>query len=99
MENNVHFLKVSERNDTWVKAMRAIEEAFSCASALPEYPENNALLLELQDMAEGLKTRLVAYAKTTDKHMMVRIHQMDVILGGGLNENTRNQPVEKLCPL
>lgn len=77
--------EVEKRNETFLEAVKHLIAARDKAMELPEYCENMAIIHELNDMLDNVKTRLLSHAKTCDKGMMTRIHQIDALLGGGRN--------------
>lgn len=74
------FLEVEKRNESFLASVKHLECALREAEKFPEYPEHNMLVQELLELREGLITRMLSYVKTTDKGMMVRIHQLQIAM-------------------
>lgn len=71
--------EVQRRNEAFVGAVKHLHEAQKLVNSMVEYPEMNALALEIEDALTGAKTRITSMAKTSDKNLMIRVHQIDSI--------------------
>jgi hypothetical protein len=71
--------EVKNRNEAWIGAVKHVREAQKLLNSMIEYPEMNALALELEDAVSGAKTRITSMAKTSDKNLLIRVHQIDSI--------------------
>lgn len=85
MSNN--YDEVKHRNETFIEAIEKLNDVYKIVNSLPEYPEFNILFQSLKDMEENFRDRLVSTAKTTDKNLIIRLHQFDTLLGGGGGSN------------
>lgn len=70
------------RNNTFIAAVHLLKSAKGMCEILPEYPEFNAMIIEIDAAIENTRDRLLSIAATSDRGMMTRVHQIDSI--GGL---------------
>lgn len=71
--------ETERRNEAFVGAVKHLREAQVLVDSMVEYPEMNALALEIEDALTGAKERITSMAKTSDKNLMIRVHQIDSI--------------------
>lgn len=67
------------RNTTYIQVIKLLKAARSLSETLPEYPEMNVAIIEINEALSNMKDRLTAIAKTSDKNLLIRVHQIDSI--------------------
>jgi hypothetical protein len=67
------------RNLSWIQIITNLKSARSLAENIPEYPEMNVAIIEINNALDGMEERIRSIARTTDKNFLIRAMQIRTI--------------------